>query len=192
MHWGELRKVFRTGCKVVQAPVPAKRQRQTIFSLLLLLLLTANNEAQSQIHAQVQTQSKTGDWGAVKNLRPGTRISVKTQHRYHCMLITVTDDELYCEAHVPRSFRLITLAIRRSEIHEIRISPHPNQTKDLWIGAGIGAGTGAIAAGTTSRDYPCAHAFFGGLAGSLPGAIVGGMAPIFQVLFQRGQIIYKR
>jgi hypothetical protein len=122
---------------------------------------------------------------------PATEISVKTQRRYRCVVEEVTEDELVCEAR-GRWFRVSTLVIRRSEINEVRVRPHPNQAKDAWIGAGIGAAAGAIAAGTTSRDYPGFHAFVGGAAGAAGGALVGGIVPIFQILVQRGKIIYKR
>lgn len=197
MNWSELRRVFRTGCQVLRALVPATCMHQIISSMLVLLLLTASTQAQLQTQTQVQTRGGIGDWNIVKSLTPGTRISVKTQHRYRCSVEDVTDDELYCEEHVPRSYRMITLAIRRSEIHEIRTAPHPNQTRDAWIGAGIGTGAGAIAAGTMAaeangRNYPGFHAFVGGLGGAAGGALVGSTVPIFQVLFQRGKIIYKR
>lgn len=180
MSRNEFWKVFPTARQVVLAFARIDFKRR-IISLAVSMFLFAGS-----------ARAQTGDWQAVKNLMSGTRISVKTQHRYHCVVESVTDDELYCEAHVPRSFQVITLAIRRSEIHEIRISPHPNQAKDMWIGAGIGAGAGAVIAGTNSRTYPGVNAFFGGLAGALPGAIIGGIVPIFQVVFQRGKTIYKR
>lgn len=190
MHRSEFRKVLLTVCKVVETLLPAKCRRQIFASLLVVLLLIANSQAQGQAPAQVQPQGGGGDWNVVKSLIPGTRISVKTRHRYRCLVEDVTDDEIVCGAHSP--FKSIRLAIRRSEIHEIRISPHPNQTKDMWIGGGIGASAGAIAAGTRGGNYPVVDVFFGGLAGVLPGVIVGGMVPVFQVIFQHGKIIYKR
>lgn len=193
MNWHKFWKVSRTGCREVQALIPAKCLRQVLPSLSVVLLLTLTAQAQTQ--NQTQPQPRTGDWQAVKSLTPGTRISVKTQRSYRCSVEDVTDDELICGTRTP--FREVTLTIRRSEIREIRIAPHPNQAKDSWIGAGIGAGAGAIAAGTTAaqapgRNYPGFHAFVGGLAGAGSGALVGSIVPIFQVLFQRGKIIYKR
>lgn len=190
MNGSKSRKVFKTTCQVLQAAISRKRRRP-LFASLLVVLLLGNTRAQGQAEAPVPSRGRSGDWQAVKNLLPGTRISVKTGHRYRCAVEGVTDEELLCEAHVPRSFRMNTLVIRRREIHEVRILPHPNQTKDMWMGAGIGAGAGAVVAGTNSGAYPGVHAFFGGLAGALPGAMVGGMVPIFQVIFQRGKIIYK-
>lgn len=159
--------------------------------MLAMLLLGANTQAQSQARAQVQSPGQAGDWQAVQHLTPGTEISVKTQRHYRCVVEEVTEDELVCGAP-GRWFRVSTLVIRRSEINEVRVRPHPNQAKDAWIGAGIGAGAGAIAAGTTSRDYPGFHAFVGGAGGAAGGALVGGIVPIFQILLQRGKVIYKR
>lgn len=192
MLWNEFRTVFATTCRIFQTLVPGKRSRQTLASLLVLLLLGMNSQAQGQAQAQVQARGQVGDWLIIKNLMQGERIAVKTQHRYRCWVESVTDDELFCRAHVSRSVRIETLAIRRSEIREIRILAHPNQSKDMWIGGAIGAGAGAIAAGTHGGSYPGVNAFFGGLAGVLPGVIVGGLVPIFQIGFQRGKIIYKR
>ena len=182
MPWGELRKVLLTDCRVVRTGTAARSRRKIIVLLLVGLLL--GRRAEAQAHAQPR------DWQAVKNLMPGTHISVKTQRRYRCSVESVTADELVCRARTP--FRTVTLTIRRSEVYEIRISPQPNQAKDAWIGAGIGAGAGAIAAGTNSRDYSGFHAFVGGLGGAAGGALVGGIVPIFQLLLQRGKVIYKR
>jgi hypothetical protein len=180
MNLSKSRKVFPTACKVVQALIPAKRKRQIISSMVVALLFASSAQAQ------------TGDWQAVQNLKPGAYILVKAQHRYRCSVERATDDELVCEGHLPRSLRLSTLIIPRAEIQEVRILPHPNQAKDAWIGAGIGGAAGAVAAGTTSRTYPGVNAFFGGLGGAAGGALVGGIVPIFQVVFQHGKVIYKR
>ena len=182
MHWSELRKILLTDCKVVPTGTTARSRRKVIVLLLVALLL--GQSAQAQLHSQ------PGDWQAVKNLLPGTHISVKTQQRYRCSVESVTDDELACGTRTP--FRAVTLTIRRSEVHEIRISPKPNQAKDAWIGAGIGAGAGAIAAGTSGREYPGFDAFVGGAGGAAGGALVGGIVPVFQLLLQRGKVIYKR
>ena len=181
MHGSELRKILLTDCKVVPTGTTVRSRRKIIVLLLVALLL--GQSAQAQLH------SPPGDWQAVKNLLPGTHISVKTQQRYRCSLESVTDDELVCGTRTP--FKVLTLTIRRSEIHEVRISPRPNQAKDAWIGAGRGAGAGAITAGTNSRDYPGFHAFVGGAGGAAGGALVGGIVPIFQLLLQRGKVIYK-
>src|SRR5256885_10043809 len=80
----------------------------------------------------------------------------------------------------PRStlFPYTTLFRSRAEIREVRTLP--NQTRDMWIGAGVGAAGGAVTAGLTAKSYPGVSAFFGGLAGALPGALVGGIVPIFR------------
>jgi hypothetical protein len=180
MNWSKSRKVFPTLCTVVQALIPAKRKRQITSSMIVALFFGFTAQAQ------------TGDWQAVQNLKPGSYILVKAQHRYRCSVESATDDELICEGHLPRSLRVSTLRTPRSEIHEIRRLPQPNQAKDAWIGAAIGAGAGATVAASTSRTSPGANAFFGALGGAGFGALVGGIVPIFQVIFQRGKLIYKR
>jgi hypothetical protein len=179
MNWTKSRKIFLTGCRVVQTFVPVKHKWQIIFSLLVVLLIGSN------------AQARTGDWQAVKNLQPGARIMVKTQHRHPCIFVSATEDELFCD--VPRHWRLglpAGMTFSRPEIREVR--KLPNQAKDAWIGAGIGAGAGAVIAGTGSRTYPGVNAFFGGLAGAGPGALVGAMVPIFQLAFHDGgKLIYR-
>jgi len=191
MIQSDLRQISRTICKVVQAANQQKHRRKIYSSMLAMFLLTASAHPQSQARTQLNSPGPAGDWQAVKNLLPGTEIFVKTHRRYRCVVKEVTQDEVVCEEQ-GRWFRVSTLMIRRSEINEVRVRPHPNQAKDAWIGAGIGAGAGAIAAGTTSKDYPAFHAFVGGAGGAAAGAFVGGVVPIFQLIFQRGKIIYKR
>jgi hypothetical protein len=180
MNRRESRKVFRTGWRVVQALAPAHLIRQMI-SLMLVVLLVASN---------AQARTNTSDWRAVENLKAGTDVIVKAQHKYFCRVEGANDDQLVCEVRHGRFFQTTTLVIPRAEIQEVRTLP--NQAKDAWIGAGIGAGAGAIAAGTTSRDYPGFHAFVGGVAGAGAGALVGGIVPIFELLIKHGKIIYKR
>ena len=183
MNWSESRKIFPTGCKVVQALIPI-RPWQQILSLVIAALLVGSNA-----QAQAQAQTQTGDWRAVENLEPGSHVIVKAQRRYACTVEGATESELTCWVHRRRPFRIVSIVIPRSEIREVRTLP--NQAKDAWIGAGIGAGAGAIAAGTTSRDYPGFNAFIGGLAGAGGGALVGATIPIFQYLIKHGKCIYK-
>src|SRR5260370_36663243 len=136
-------------------------------------------------------QAQTADWQAVQNVKRGTYILVKAQHRYRCSVERATDDELICEGHLPRSLRVSTLRIPRSEIHEVRRLPQPNQAKDAWIGAAIGAGAGATAAASTSRTSPGANAFFAALGGAAFGALLAGIAPIFQSIFHPSKPTYN-
>jgi len=180
MNVSKLRKVLLTGCRVIQALVPAKRKRQIISSLLVVLTLGSSVQAQN------------GDWQAVENLKPGTRILVKARHRYLCSMEGAADDELVCEGRQHRSLRLSTLKIPRSEIHEVRMLPKLNQTKDAWIGAAIGAGASATAAANNSETARGVNAFFGALAGAGFGALVGAMVPVFQAIFRHSKLIYKQ
>ena len=179
MKWSKLRKFLRTVRRLRVTLAPMSRALRIISALLAALLLLPNAQAQ------------TRDWQAVRNLRPGTRIMVKAEHRYPCSFLSATEHELSCE--VPQHWRIglpAQMIFSRAEIREIR--KEPNQAKDAWIGAGIGGTAGAVAAGSSSRDYPGFHAFVGGLAGAGAGALVGATVPIFQVLFHGGKLIYKR
>jgi hypothetical protein len=179
MKWSKSRKFFRTLRSVRMTLAPMRRVPRVIGALLAALLVLPNAQAQMR------------DWQAVRNLRPGTRIMVKVEHRYPCSFLSATEDEVSCE--VPQHWRLglpAQMTFSRAEIREIR--KEPNQAKDAWIGAGIGAGAGAVAAASTSRSFPGFHGFVGGLAGAGAGALVGATVPIFQVLFHGGKLVYKR
>lgn len=191
MNESELRKVFRTGCRVVQAPGPARRKRQIVSSMIVVLLLGANAHAQSQIQAQVQTGSQTGDWQVVLALKRGTVISVKAQHqryrRYLCSVEDRTDDQLVCRIHDNRIFRLPpTMTFSRAELDEIRLEH--KQANGGWIGAGMGAGVGAAAGASTHSTSRGFNAFIGALGGALVGGIIGTAVAIFH----HGKVIYKR
>ena len=179
MNWRRSRKILMTGCRVFQTFVPSKHRRQLVLLMLALLLLGSN----------AQARHNTGDWRAVENLEPGVHVIVKAQRKYACVVEGATEDQLVCWVHQRRPFPLISIAIPRAEVREVRTLP--NQAKDAWIGAGIGAGAGAIAAGVQSRDYPGINAFFGGLAGAGGGALVGSIFPIFDYLIKHGKCIYK-
>lgn len=158
-----------TGCKVIRA----------LALLTMLAVFPSVSGAQSQ----------KGDWRVVESLEPGTHVDVKAQRKYACIVEGATEEQLTCWVHKRRSFHLISIAIPRAEIREVRTLP--NQAKDAWIGAGIGAGAGAIAAGVQSKSNPGVNAFFGGLAGAGGGALVGAIFPIFDYLIKHGKCIYK-
>jgi hypothetical protein len=67
---------------------------KAIFFLSAALLLASTAPAQ------------TGDWQAVKNLQPGTKISVHSAGPFHnlCVFERATDEQLVCEhiLHGPR------------------------------------------------------------------------------------------
>ena len=72
MNGRKSRKVFPTLCTVVQALIPAKRKRQIASSMVVALFFGFTAQAQ------------TADWQAVQNLKPGSYILVKAQHRCRC------------------------------------------------------------------------------------------------------------
>jgi len=150
--------------------------RNAICAAILLTLAASGALAQGN------------DWRAVESLAPGTIISVKAQHRYLCIVNSVTPDQLVCDIKRVRFLALPpTIAFRREEILEVR--RERNQNKDMRIGAGIGGAAGA-AAGTAAagRDSRPLGALFGGAGGALAGAVVGGSVAIFA----HGKVIYRR
>jgi len=132
-------------------------------------------------------QAQTGDWQAVKALKSGTVVSVRTHHRYLCTVDRVTSDSLVCQ---PRRAGIVPIPIpasfTRADIREIRLEH--NQSKDAWVGAGVGAVTGASLGASTNRVSRVTGGFFGGLAGGMAGALIGATVPIVH----HKEVIYKR
>lgn len=182
MNWSELRRVFRTACRVFRAAFPSRLKR-------LIEVWTISGLFAASVQAQ------TGDWRAVEILKPGSPVRVRTdERRIRCSVEGATDTELFCEVQ-GRLLRTSTLSILRSEIQEVRVLPNPDQAKDTAIGAAIGAGVVATDAAINPRvprGARGAYAIFGGLAGAGLGALTGALVPVFQIIFQRGKLIYKR
>jgi len=160
------------------------RRTRTIPFLLTPFLLAASALAQ------------TGDWQAVKLLRPGTRISVRSDHlfiRNTCFFLSATDDQLVCERAVHSRQRMIVPPIpaeavyERSRVREVRLerSEDANMMAGAGIGAGIGAALGAgINNGTVTRGGGAL--LIGGL-----GALVGGsFGREFPIIHRK--VVYRR
>jgi hypothetical protein len=179
MNWSKSRRIFPTTCKVVQTLFPANYTRQIISSLLVVLLFGSSVQAQR------------GDWQTVRNLPSGSRILVKTKHRYICSFDLATEDQLVCAEQSHSSLGTLTLMISRAEVSEVRKLPSKDdQARDAWIGAGIGGATlGVVGASSTRSTSRGVSALFGTLEGAGIGALVGGFVPIFQL---HGKVIYKR
>lgn len=157
----------------------------------ILALMVASLTIASTLEAQ------TGDWQAVQNLTPGTRLSVKLKLSYYCIFQYATDDEVVCG--VPRPFfRFGTRSYPRAKIREIRIPPDPRKSKGGKIGAGIGAGTVVVAAVIAGRnnpspEYPDALTIpVAAAGGAFAGWLIGGLVSAVHGTFKKGKLIYKR
>lgn len=159
------------------------RHTRVILSLLAPLLLASLAAAQK------------GDWQAVKNLPPGTRISVKAEHflTNTCFFLNATDDQLVCERTLHGRRRMLNQPIpyqafyERSKVREVRLehSEALNGLAGAGIGAGIGAAVGASNGnGTLTRG---GGALFLGGIGALIG---GGFGSAFPVI--HGKVVYRR
>jgi hypothetical protein len=96
--------------------------------------------------------AQTGDWQAVKNLQPGTKISVRSASLFHnlCIFERATDEQLVCEhiLHGPRgAFIPSEHVYERKRIREVRLehSDAANMATGAAIGGGIGATVDASA-----------------------------------------------
>jgi hypothetical protein len=156
------------------------RHAKIIFLLSAAVLLSSSALAQ------------TGDWQAVKNLQPGTRISVQGGHSFHnlCIFEHATDEQLVCEhiLHGPRGAFLPSERVyERKKIREVRLehSDAANMATGAAIGGGIGAAVGASAGnGSLTRG---GTALLLGTGGALIGGIFGRDFPV-----AHGKVVYRR
>lgn len=138
------------------------------------------------------TFAQKGDWRAVKELSPGTTISVKSGHFFGhdplCIFVRATDDRLVCELvlHGPSRIFLPSEAVyNRKRILDVRIEH--NEDSNVLAGAAIGGGIGAALGAVSSRSARGAGALLFGLGGAGIGGILGRDFPLFH-----GKVIYKR
>jgi hypothetical protein len=152
---------------------------KAIFFLSAVVLLASTAPAQ------------TGDWQAVKNLPPGTRISVKTGHFFAntCFFVSATDDQLVCE----RRRRMIIPPVppeavyERSRVREVRLEH--SEAANTLAGAGIGAGIGA-AVGASSNNGTLTRGGGALLLGGIGALIGGSFGSQFPVI--HGMVVYRR
>jgi hypothetical protein len=158
--------------------------KKTIPFLLAPLLLTASALAQF------------GDWQAVKDLQPGTRISVRADHffiRDTCFFLSATDDQLVCERAVHARRRMIIPPVppeavyKSSRVREVRLER--SEAANTMAGAGIGAGIGA-ALGASRNNGTLTRGGGALLLGGI-GALVGGSFGR-ELLVIHGKVVYRR
>jgi hypothetical protein len=131
-------------------------------------------------------QAQTGDWRAVENLAPGTRISVKIRFHMLCDVTRVTDAALMCEL-VHQRIRRGEMTFNRKLVREVRLE-HSDQANTA-IGASLGGGVGmTVGASLVNPSLDrAAGALVLGTVGALVGGVFGRDFPIFH-----GKVIYKR
>ena|SRR5882672_7478931 len=137
--------------------------------------------------------AQTGNWQAVRQLDPGTKISVQFEHHsLHstCYFQRATDDQLFCE-RVLRGVSQVLIppdaVHERKNIREVRLehSDSSNTATGVAIGGGIGATLGAANNnGTLTRG---GGALLLGTVGALIGGSFGRDFPIFH-----GKVIYRK
>ncbi|MBZ5653981.1 MAG: hypothetical protein LAO56_01745 [Acidobacteriia bacterium] len=145
--------------------------------------------------------AQKGDWQAVKDLPPGTRISILAGHAFirdTCFFLTATDDQLVCGRTLhghPRIgivFPIPNEAVyERSRVREVRLE-HGEAVDALnpliggAIGAGVGVGIGAAAPNNGGLTRGGA-ALVTGTVGAVAGSVLGGVFPVV-----RGKVVYRR
>ena len=137
-------------------------------------------------------QAQKGDWQAVKELPPGTMISVKSGYFFGhdplCVFEKATEDRLECELvlHGPSRIFLPSDAVyNRKRILEVRVEH--SEDSNVLIGAAIGGGIGAGLGAARTPAERGAGALIFGLSGAALGGLLGRDFPIFH-----GKVIYRR
>ena len=135
-------------------------------------------------------RAQKGDWHAVQNLQPGTRISVKTLVPLMCFFESATDDELVCSIHRRGPIPTFSSVRRydRRRVREVRLEY--SEAADTALGAAVGGGAGAIVGAAAGGNGTITRGGGALLLGGI-GAIIGG-AFGRDFPLAHGRVIYKR
>ena len=159
--------------------MPVMKYQRTISFVAPLLLASV-------------AMAQQGDWQSVKNLVPGTRITVRERHPFHSMCIfqRATDEELFCERILRGSSRVLIppeAVYDRNKVREVRLehSDAANAATGAAIGGGVGAAIGA-SAHSTSLTRP-GSALLLGTGGAIIGGFFGKDFPL-----THGKVIYRQ
>ncbi len=167
----QLKKCHKTPNKRA-GPALSIRLMRTLFALLLAF-------------ASCSASAQAGRWDAVMNLNPGTAVSVVRGHRYHCVMMSATEEQLVCEPFGPHLFLRDAFVFNRTEIREVRFE-HP--VGSAFVGAVIGTAVGvALGAGGGSGSLTRGGTEFAG--GVFFGFIGGFIGHIFHLV--HGSVLYR-
>ncbi len=135
-------------------------------------------------------QAQKGDWSAVEQLAPGTRISVKTSVRLVCYFESATEDDLYCEMRQHARFATVDSGRHydRKRIREVRVEH--SEDGDAAVGALVGAGTGAAIGATVPGNGTLTRGGRELLLGGIGGIVGGFIGRDFPVA--HGRVVYRR
>jgi len=138
----------------------------------------------SSAHAQ------TGDWRALENLKPRSRISVKVRLRTICFFVRATHNELVCELPADHRipFRQSQLTFDRQSIREVRLEH--SEAADAALGAAIGGGVGAAVGASVKGSGSLTRGGGALLLGAIGGLVGGFFGRDFPPL--HGKAVYKR
>ncbi len=132
--------------------------------------------------------AQTGDWQAVKELAPGTQISVKGGDFFihnQCTFREATDDRLLCAGMTPV---VPVLVFPRERVRQVRLerSLAARTATGALVGIGVGVTLGALGSdrsGTTRGGRML-------IGGAILGLIGGAFGRIFPII--HGPVIYRQ
>jgi hypothetical protein len=129
---------------------------------------------------------QSNDWNAVRQLRPGTAISVKGRFRIQCNFWHADDEQLVCGPRSQGRFLRPPIVLPRFQIHQVRIErADASALAGTAIGAGAGAAVGASSGnGTLTRGGST-------LLGAGIGGLIGGVFSR-EFPFLHGEVVYQK
>jgi hypothetical protein len=135
-------------------------------------------------------RAQKGDWKAVENLAPGTRISVKLAVRAICFFEYASDDELVCRTHVAAPIGAISYKRQypRPKIREVRLEY--SEAADTAIGAAVGGGAGAIVGAVAGGNGTITRGGGAVILGGIGALIGGAFGRDFPIAHRK--VVYKR
>ena len=151
-------------------------RRRTCYVVMAIVTLVASSWAQKQ----------NSDWQVVKNLAPGTQISVQVGRfapALKCHLEDVTDDSLTCAQGWPFPMRAITYT--RERIRAVRVAHNT-----ALIGLAVGAGTGFVIGLAQDPRPGLGRGGDAVVSAGLLGLLGAGLGGILSPLFP-GRVIYR-
>jgi len=146
----------------------AMRECRRFLSAMLTVLLVS----------QLGLSKNLNDWNAVRILKSGSTIVVKTKRgeKYEGILDLTTVDSLSMAITVPHVMRQV-IDLRRDEIKEVRTRLSRTVTSAIGAGIGLGAGVGLGAIADSKDKYgedPGLGKLILGFTGVLIGSLFGG------------------
>jgi hypothetical protein len=130
------------------------------------------------------TQSGPASWQRLNTLHPGEKIQLleRNSRKVSGRFLNVS------EAAISVQDQAGSQAIPRQDVRSVKLMKNKHRLRNTFIGAGLGAGVGAVSGGAVNNGFINRAAFAAIVAGafSLPGAVVGALVPDPSMVYNVG------